>query len=88
MANSDKAFTIDIVTPQKLFFSGEVSSIIAPGQDGLFQILKGHAPLLAALKEGKVRLSLPDKSEKSFKIGDGFFEVSSNKAILLTEEVS
>jgi F-type H+-transporting ATPase subunit epsilon len=88
MASSDKALTIDIVTPQKLFFSGEVSSIIAPGQDGLFQILKGHAPLLAALKSGKVKVSLPDKSVQSFQIADGFFEVSNNKAILLTEDVS
>jgi F-type H+-transporting ATPase subunit epsilon len=88
MASSEKALTIDIVTPQKLFFSGEVTSIIAPGQTGLFQILKGHAPLLAALKSGKVRLSLPDKSEQSFQIVDGFFEVSNNKAILLSEDVS
>jgi F-type H+-transporting ATPase subunit epsilon len=88
MASSEKAFTIDIVTPQKLFFSGEVSSITAPGQDGLFQILKGHAPLLAALKSGKVKLSLPDKSVQSFQIADGFFEVSNNKAILLSEDVS
>ena len=88
MASSDKALTIDIVTPQKLFFSGEVSSIIAPGQDGLFQVLKGHAPLLAALRSGKVKISLPDKSTQSFQIADGFFEVSNNKAILLTEDVS
>ena len=88
MASSDKALTIDIVTPQKLFFSGEVTSIIAPGQNGLFQVLKGHAPLLAALKNGKVKLSLPDKSQQSFQIADGFFEVSNNKAILLTENVA
>jgi F-type H+-transporting ATPase subunit epsilon len=44
--------------------------------------------LLAALKSGKVRLSLPDKSEQSFQIVDGFFEVSNNKAILLSEDVS
>lgn len=88
MASSDKALTIDIVTPQKLFFSGEVSSITAPGQNGLFQVLNGHAPLLAALKDGKVKLSLPDKSVQFFQIADGFFEVSNNKAILLTEEIS
>jgi F-type H+-transporting ATPase subunit epsilon len=88
MASSDKAFTLDIVTPQKLFFSGEVTSVIAPGLNGLFQILKGHAPLLAALKSGKIKLSLPDRSENTFQISDGFFEVSGNKAILLTEDVS
>ncbi|NTW46698.1 MAG: ATP synthase F1 subunit epsilon [Chlorobaculum sp.] len=88
MASSDKAFKLDIVTPQKLFFSGEVTSVIAPGLDGLFQVMKGHAPLLAALKSGKVRLSLADRSENSFQIEGGFFEVSSNKAILLTEDVA
>ncbi|NTU53049.1 MAG: ATP synthase F1 subunit epsilon [Chlorobiaceae bacterium] len=88
MASSDKAFTLDIVTPQKQFFSGEVTSIIAPGLNGLFQILRGHAPLLAALKSGKVQIALPDKSENSLQISDGFFEVSGNKAILLTEDVS
>ncbi|AAM73451.1 MAG TPA: hypothetical protein DEB17_04115 [Chlorobaculum sp.] len=88
MASSDKAFTLDIVTPQKLFFSGEINSVIAPGLNGLFQVLKGHAPLLAALKSGKVRLSLSDRSEDTFQIAGGFFEVSGNKAILLTEEVS
>ncbi|HHE31450.1 MAG TPA: ATP synthase F1 subunit epsilon [Chlorobaculum parvum] len=87
MASSDN-FTLDIVTPQKLFFSGEINSVIAPGLDGLFQVLKGHAPLVAALKSGKVRLSLPDRSENTFQISDGFFEVSNNKAILLTENVS
>ncbi len=87
MASSDN-FTLDIVTPQKLFFSGEVNSVIAPGLDGLFQVLKGHASLVAALKSGKVRLSLPDRSENTFQISDGFFEVSNNKAILLTENVS
>jgi len=87
MASSEN-FTLDIVTPQKQFFSGEVNSVIAPGLDGLFQVLQGHAPLLAALKSGKVRLSLPDRSENTFQISDGFFEVSNNKAILLTENVS
>ncbi|MBN1278315.1 MAG: ATP synthase F1 subunit epsilon [Chlorobium sp.] len=88
MANSDKGFDIDIVTPQQLFFSGEVSSVTAPGLDGLFQVMKNHAPLLAALKQGNVKLVLADKSEKSFAIKDGFFEVSGNKAILLTEDIA
>ncbi len=88
MANTEKGFIIDIVTPQQLFFSGEITSVTAPGQDGLFQVMKNHAPLLSALKKGKVKLLLANKSEKSFSISDGFFEVSSNKAILLTENIA
>ncbi len=88
MANSDKGFNIEIVTPQKLYFSGEVVSVTAPGEAGQFQILRNHAPLLSSLKTGKVKLALADRTEQSFSISDGFLEVSSNKAILLTETIS
>ena len=88
MANSDIGFNIEIVTPQKLYFSGEVISVTAPGVDGQFQILKNHAPLLSSLKTGKVKLALADSTEQSFAISDGFLEVSGNKAILLTENIS
>ena len=88
MANSDKGFKIAIVTPQKLYFSGEVVSVTAPGEKGQFQILKNHAPLLSSLKTGKGKLALADRTEQSFSISDGFLEVSSNKAILLTENIS
>ena len=88
MANSDKGFQIEIVTPQKIHFSGEVVSVTAPGESGQFQILKNHAPLLSSLTKGKVKLALADRSEQSFSILDGFFEVSNNKAILLTETIS
>ena len=88
MANSDKGFNIEIVTPQKLYCSGEVVSVTAPGEEGQFQILKNHAPLLSSLKTGKVKLALADRTEQSFSISDGFLEVSGNKAILLTETIS
>jgi F-type H+-transporting ATPase subunit epsilon len=88
MANSEKGFQIEIVTPQKQYFSGEVLSVTAPGELGQFQVLKNHAPLLSSLLPGKVKLSLADRTEQSFSITDGFLEVSSNKAILLTENIS
>ena len=88
MANSEKGFQIEIVTPQKQHFSGEVLSVTAPGELGQFQILKNHAPLLSSLLPGKVKLSLADRTEQSFSITDGFLEVSNNKAILLTENIS
>ncbi len=88
MANSDKGFQIEIVTPQKLYFSGEIESVTAPGDKGQFQVLRNHAPLLSSLTKGKVKLALADRSEQSFTITDGFFEVSNNKAILLTENIS
>jgi F-type H+-transporting ATPase subunit epsilon len=88
MANSGKGFQIEIVTPLKSHFSGEVESVTAPGESGQFQVLKNHAPLLSSLKSGKVKLVMADRSENTFTISDGFFEVSNNKAILLTENIS
>jgi F-type H+-transporting ATPase subunit epsilon len=88
MANSDKGLQIEIVTPQKLYFSGEVLSVTAPGDGGQFQVMKNHAPLLSSLIAGKVKLALADRTVQTFSITDGFLEVSSNKAILLTESIS
>jgi len=88
MANSDKSFHIEIVTPQKQHFSGEVVSVTAPGDLGQFQVLRNHAPLLSSLTKGTVKLALADRSVQSYSILDGFFEVSGNKAILLTETIS
>jgi F-type H+-transporting ATPase subunit epsilon len=88
MANSDKGFQIEIVTPQKVYFSGEIVSVTVPGEQGQFQILRNHAPLLSSLTKGNVKIALADRSEQSFSVLDGFFEVSSNKAILLTETIS
>lgn len=88
MANSDKGFHIEVVTPQKLHFSGEVVAVTAPGERGQFQILYNHAPLLSSLTPGKVKLAMQDRSEQSFTISDGFLEVSANKVILLTESIS
>ncbi|NTV46840.1 MAG: ATP synthase F1 subunit epsilon [Chlorobiales bacterium] len=80
--------TLDVVTPVKAVFSGEIISVTAPGDYGSFQVLKDHAPMLASLGAGEVKLVLPNKSEQTFKVNDGFFEVSNNKAILLAESVS
>jgi len=65
MAQSDKGFELDIVTPQKLHFSGEIVSVIAPGLDGLFQVMKNHAPLLAALKKDQSNLRSQTKPNKA-----------------------
>ncbi len=60
---------LEIITPEQRIFSGEVDAVQLPGLDGLFQILKGHAPIISGLNEGvvKVDLSAPldDEQRKS-----------------------
>ncbi len=83
MAN--KNFTLDIVTPTKTVYSGEVLSFSAPGVDGGFQVLQSHAPLLAAITVGRVKLTDASGTEFHYATSGGFVEVKDNKAILLAE---
>lgn len=73
---------VDIITPDENLFSGEATSIIAPGSDGSFGILDNHAPLISSLQEGEIKLTT-EEGEKSFKINGGVIEVLNNKVIIL-----
>ncbi|MGC6433792.1 MAG: F0F1 ATP synthase subunit epsilon [Crocinitomicaceae bacterium] len=57
---------LEIITPETKIFTGEIEAVQLPGLDGLFQILKGHAPIISALGKGnvKVDLSTPYQSEE------------------------
>ena len=78
---------IEVITPEDIVFKGVVKSVIAPGVDGLFGILKDHAPLLSALGDGKVKLELEDSSLKEFQVSGGFLEVGENNITLLADKV-
>ena len=47
---------LDIITPDKKVFSGEVESSTFPGEKGAFQVLNNHAPMISGLKEGTVKV--------------------------------
>jgi len=49
---------LEIITPETKIFSGEIEAIQLPGIDGLFQILKGHAPIISSLTQGSVKVNL------------------------------
>jgi F-type H+-transporting ATPase subunit epsilon len=77
--------TLEILTPEKKLYSGDVYGIQLPGIDGLFEVLDRHAPLVSALGKGKMKV-LKDKSNtESFMIQGGFVEVLNNKATVLVE---
>ncbi len=79
--------TVEILTPEKKFFSGEAESILMPGADGKFEILKDHAPLISSLKEGEIRIRQNGK-DTSVKIKSGFVEVLNNKINVMVEGVA
>jgi F-type H+-transporting ATPase subunit epsilon len=78
--------TLEILTPERKLFSGEVYGVQMPGISGSFEVLDKHAPLVSALKAGRVKV-LRDKANHtaSFDIQGGFVEVLNNKATVLVE---
>jgi F-type H+-transporting ATPase subunit epsilon len=77
---------LEILTPEKKLFSADVYGVQLPGADGMFEVLDRHAPLVSALKEGKVKV-LKDKHNHLafFTIQSGFVEVIHNAVTVLVE---
>lgn len=77
-------FHLEIVTPDRLFFSEEVETVIVRGIEGDLAILKGRAPITTPLKIGMVRI-FQDGEEKVAAVVDGYISVVDNKATVVTE---
>lgn len=79
------AFHFELVSPEKLLFSGDVESVVAPGAEGQFTVLKDHAPVMTTLKAGVVTVAGGDgKLEKLFVRG-GFADVNASGFTILAE---
>ena len=76
---------LEIVTPEKTIFNGEVSLVQLPGIDGSFEILDRHAPLISVLKKGKIKVEDMQKQVQFFDIKGGVVEVLNNKVLILAE---
>jgi len=76
---------LEIITPDKTVFTGEVELIQLPGIDGSFEILNYHAPLISVLKKGKIKIKKKDKNLHYFEINGGIIEVLENKVLILAE---
>jgi F-type H+-transporting ATPase subunit epsilon len=81
----DKSFSLEIVTPKKVVFSGVVTSFSAPGVVGSFQVLRSHAPLLSTTRIGIVKVVDAAGREMRFATSGGFVEVHDNKVVMLAE---
>jgi F-type H+-transporting ATPase subunit epsilon len=77
---------LDIVSPDKNIFSGEVNSVQLPGTAGSFGVLNNHAPLISTLKSGKINIRDNTQNQISFDIKGGVVEVMNNRVIILAEE--
>jgi F-type H+-transporting ATPase subunit epsilon len=78
---------IEIITPDKKVFEGDIKSIRVPGKKGSFQVLKDHAPIISTLENGPVIMVDQLGNETRYEINGGVIEVKANTIILLAETV-
>ena len=76
---------LEILTPEKQVFSGDVYGVQLPGISGLFEVLDKHAPMVSALKSGSLKILKDKNSSSYYTIQSGFVEVLNNKATVLVE---
>ena len=84
---TEKTYLLEIVTPRKVVFNADVESFSAPGVMGGFQVLYNHAPMLAAIGVGEVKLRDAEGQEKLFATGGGFVDVLKNHVVVLAESI-
>ncbi len=78
---------LNIITPSRTVFAGDVKAVTIPGTDGSFQVLKNHAPLISTLEIGLVKIELPDGSTEYYSSCGGTIEVLNNKITLLADSI-
>ena len=79
---------IEIITPERKIFEGDIKSVRVPGKKGSFQVLKDHAPIISTLENGTVIIVSQDGgTDMRYEITGGVIEVKMNKIILLAESV-
>ena len=77
---------LEILTPERKIYSGDVYGIQLPGIDGLFEVLERHAPLVSALKAGRIKILKDRNNHVAFyQIQSGFVEVLNNSVTVLVE---
>ena len=82
----DSTFMVEIITPERKFYQDDVECIIVPAPDGELGILKGHAPMVAAVSTGLIRIKQDGKWIEAY-TSEGFLEVRKDETIILSQEV-
>jgi F-type H+-transporting ATPase subunit epsilon len=76
---------LEIITPEKKLFEGNVKSAIFPGSEGSFGVLNNHSPMVASLKAGNIELIEDNNTRTNFAVKGGIVEVLKSNVIVLAE---
>jgi F-type H+-transporting ATPase subunit epsilon len=78
---------IEIITPEKVIFKGEILSVTVPGVKGRFQVLRNHAPLVSIFEIGMIEAVTPDNKSSYYATGGGTIEVLNNNVLILADSL-
>ena len=78
---------LEVVTPDKRIYAGEIKLIQVPGSKGSFEVLNNHAPIISTLKHGRIKVIEDDDKKIFFNIDGGVIEVLKNKVVVLADIV-
>tara|TARA_B100001287_G_C22613372_1_gene496280 strand:+ start:698 stop:934 length:237 start_codon:yes stop_codon:yes gene_type:complete len=76
---------LEILTPEKKLFNGEVRSVQVPGKSGRFEMLNNHMPIVSSLNRGSIKITDTDNKTQEIKINSGVIELKNNSIIILAE---
>ena len=74
---------VEVLTLEEILLSKEVKSVVVPGKDGSFEILDNHAPIIAILDKGFIKVTDHNNEETVVQISGGSIEMSNNKVTIL-----
>ena len=77
-----KTFHLEILSPERTFYTGDCVSLVVPISDGMLGVQAGRAPLTAAITDGEVRFTLPDGTQRVCAVSTGMVDVSGDVRIL------
>lgn len=83
----ERAFKLQIITPGRVVFNGEATSLSAPGTKGGFQVLHNHAPFISTIEIGEIKVKDRNGSDSLYATTGGFVEVKDNEVMVLAETV-
>ena len=86
-ADAAGALRVSVITPEATIYEGEADQVVAPAHNGSLGILRGHAPLMALLGTGTLRIERGGKST-SYTVSGGFLQVVDNTVTVLSERAT
>lgn len=79
---------LQLITPEKIFFEGDITQVNIPGTEGDFGVLAGHAPFVSTLRAGNVMIELAGGQAETIAVTGGIAEITPEKCVILADSAT